>query len=82
MASLQEYVVTDTGRKNIPGSMPTFTIAGKVYDNAGTLVADFTGANAISFPAVVATLTDAEIATLKQMVAMWLILTKAGLPNG
>lgn len=82
MARLQEYLITDTGRKNVPGSVPTFSIAGRVYDDAGTLVADFTGANAISFPAVLVTLTDAEMRILEEMVATWLILTKAGMPNG
>ncbi len=82
MAQMQSYALTPTGRKNVPGSMPTYTIEAKVYDNAGTLVADLTGANALPFPGVLVTLSDAEVAELMGIVAQWLLLLKAGLPGG
>ncbi len=82
MASMQEYSLTLTGRQNVPGTVRSYTLTAKVYNDAGTLVADFTGANAIAFPQVLATLTDAQNDELTNMVANWLILQKAGLPNG
>lgn len=79
MASIQSFTITPTGRKNIPGSTPTFTISALVYDDAGSLIGDFTGANVIDFPVVLATLTDAQVTVLSRIVAMWLVRTKAGI---
>lgn len=78
MAQLQQYVVTQTGKKNVP-NCPTFTIAGLVYDDAGVQVADFTGGNALVFPNMLTGLTDEQVQKLTGLIANWLILTAAGL---
>jgi hypothetical protein len=78
LAQLQQYSVTQTGKKNIP-NCPTFTIAGLVYNDAGVQVANFTGGAALEFPAVLATFTEAQVLALTDMLAHWVILTKAGL---
>ena len=71
MAQFQQFSVVRTNK--------TFTIQARVLNDAGVQVADFTGANALVFPSVMATLTDAQVDALAQVVANWLVLTKAGL---
>lgn len=78
MTVLQEYAIARNGTVSI-ASFPRFTITAKVYDDAGNVVADFTGAKALSFPGVVTTLSAAQQVELAEMIAMWLIRTKAGL---
>lgn len=78
---ISQFSITPTGRKNIPGSMPTFTITAVVHDEAGNVIADLTGNNALVFPTVMATLSDAQAATLSRLVAMWLVRTTAGIPD-
>lgn len=80
MASIQSFVITDTGKKNVP-NCPTFTIAAQVFDDQGGLVADFTGGNVLDFPSVAATLTAQQQVWLEQLVARWLVRAKAGLLN-
>lgn len=62
-------------------NVPRAQIEGRVVDstNQSTVIADFTGANALIFPAVVATLTAPQRLELAQMIAGWLLRTKAGL---
>lgn len=71
MAQLQQFSVVRTNK--------TLTISGLVLDDNGVQVADFTGANALVFPQVVNTLTDAQVDALGVVLAKWLMLTKAGL---
>ncbi|CAB4174320.1 hypothetical protein UFOVP1028_28 [uncultured Caudovirales phage] len=78
MTVMQEHAITRNGTVSI-ASFPRFTITAKVYDNDGTLLADFTGASALSFPGVVTTLTAAQQVELAQLIAQWLVTTKAGL---
>ena len=78
MTVLQEYAIARNGTVTI-SAFPRFTITAKVYDNAGTLLADFTGANALSFPAVVKGLTAEQQHELAQTIAQFLVMTKAGL---
>lgn len=66
---LQQFSVQRTGH--------TAVISGRVEDH-GQLVADFTGANSISFPAVLADLTDAQKARIVEMLATEILLMKAG----
>lgn len=75
---MQQYVVTQTGKKTVP-NCPTFTIAGVVLDDAGVQVADFTGANALVFPNMLTGLTQPQVDALTALIANWLILTAAGL---
>lgn len=78
MAQLQQYAVTQTGKKNVP-NCPTFTIEGVVLNDVGVQVADFTGANALVFPNMLTGLTQPQVDALTGMIANWLILTAAGL---
>ena len=80
MTVLQQYAVTRNGTVAI-ASFPRFTITAQVYDNAGTLLADFTGANALSFPAVVKTLLAGHpelVDEFTQLVAQWIVQKSAG----
>ncbi len=77
MADIQGFAITDTGKKNIP-NCPTFTIAARVLDNSGTVIADFSGANVLDFPSILATLTPQQIVWVEQIVSLWLVRLKAG----
>lgn len=65
-----------------PASVSThrLQISCQVVDSAnqGTVLNDFTGANAIVFPAVLGTLTAAERREFALMIADWLVRKKAG----
>ncbi len=82
MADIQSFTITPTGRKNVPGTIPTFTISAQVYDEGGTLMADLTGAHALAVPAVMASLTDEQVARMTNRIAIWLVLLRAGLDPG
>jgi hypothetical protein len=77
MAVIQQFSITRGSNVSVP--VPKVTITAQVFDNAGHLLADFTGANALVFPAVVTTLTVAQQADLADLIAEWLVLRKAGL---
>lgn len=77
MAVLQQFSTTIGGNASV--TVPKVTITAQVFDNAGNLLADFTGANAIVFPAVIASLTGPQRQTLADQIAHFLVLTKAGL---
>lgn len=61
-------------------TVPRAQIEALVVDstNQSQVIADFTGANALIFPAVIATLTTAQRLDLARLIANWLIQTKAG----
>jgi hypothetical protein len=63
--------------------MPRVTIACRVEEvneqGQWVTVADFTGANAIDFPAELKNRTDAEVAYIIEQVAYIVVLMKAGL---
>ena len=59
MPDLQKFTVTAIGSANI--SVPRFTISGQITNSrTGAVLRDFTGANAITFPNVLGTLTAAQ----------------------
>jgi hypothetical protein len=55
------FSVTRNGTVSLPNA-PTWLIAGKIVDstNQSTVLQDFTGANAVSFPQVIGNLTAAQ----------------------
>jgi hypothetical protein len=79
MVMLQQYAVTRNGTVNI-NNFPRYTITAQVIGDDGTTVlADFTGANALSFPAVLSTLTAQQRDDFIAMIAIWIVRVRAGL---
>ena len=76
MPDLVEFSVTRISNASV--SLPRWTIAGKLVDSKTqqTVIADFTGVNAVTFPTVLTTLTAAERDEMVQMIVMWLLQKK------
>ena len=78
MADLQQYSITPLASASV--NVPRAQIEALVTDSrTGATIADFTGANALIFPAVIATLTVEQRRELAQLIARWLLEKKAGL---
>lgn len=79
MADLLQFKITALGQANV--NVHRATIEALIVDsnNQQSVLADFTGPNALNFPGVISTLTAADRAEFAQMVATWLLLRKAGL---
>jgi hypothetical protein len=76
MPDLANFAITSTGNANI-NNFPTASVSGQVVDSkTGALIRDFTGANAVSFPAVLSTLTAADRLELLQNICIWLLQKK------
>ena len=60
MADVVQFTITRAGTKNV--SVPTWTISGRLVDSRTqqSTVADFSGANTLSFPQVLSQLTSAQ----------------------
>ena len=73
-----------TAGSNINVNVQRFTVEVRVVDsqNQNTVIADFTGANAIVWPNVLGTLTAAQRRALLKQLMMRIILVKAGLDDG
>lgn len=85
MANIQQYSVTRSGTTNIQ-NFPRYVITASVEDTdpvtgLRVVIADFTGANALNFPAVMATLTPEQRDRFIELVSMWLVNVKAGLQD-
>ena len=79
MPDLLAFKITVLSSANV--NVPRAQIEAKIVDSQTqqTVIADFTGANALIFQAVITTLTAAQRLELANMIANWLLLTKAGL---
>lgn len=79
MPDFLNFKITALGAANV--NVPRAQIEATIVDsqNQATVLADFTGANALIFPAVIGTLTAAQRLELAQLLAGWLLRTKAGL---
>lgn len=78
MPDLQDFAVAPTGTKSV--SVPTFAIAAKLVDSqTGAVLADLTGARALSFPGVLKDLSADDRRELFDLIAHWLLLRRAGL---
>lgn len=82
MADLQQFTITRNGTVNV-SAFPRYTITGQLQDtNPATglprNIADFTGANAIDFPAELKLRTPEERDAILTTMAQTLILMKAG----
>lgn len=74
---IQAFSITPLGPANV--NMPRATIAGRIEEPSGTVVADFTGANALTWPGVVNQLTAEQRSALIDLIAQTLLLMRAGL---
>ena len=78
MADFQAFSITPLAAASV--NMNRVSIACKVTNsNTGALIADFTGANAITWPDVLSTLTAAQRQEIHQLIVTRLIQMKAGL---
>jgi hypothetical protein len=67
---LKNFVITPLAAANI--NMPRATISCQVVHSVtGAVLADFTGANVLTFPADLQVLTAAQRLELVQMIATW-----------
>jgi len=86
ITSLQQFSITPTGRANLT-QIPRATITGVVEvlneaTNTWSVLADYTGANALEFPTEMRNRTDAEVAEVVAVVSRMLLLMKAGVWDG
>lgn len=74
---VQSFTVSPTaGAVSVP--LTDIVITAKIIDNDGTVLADFTGPNALHFPAVLNDLDDATKFQLFNSVLFPIVLAKAG----
>ncbi len=71
MPDYTDFVVSKQAASSI--TMPTWRIELRVVNADGTVLRDFTGANALTFPNVLSTLTTAEQQDLVERIAHELI---------
>jgi len=73
MADLKNFSIT--AMPNVALSVPRAQISGLVVssDATQTVLADFTGANAVIFPTVLGSLSAADRLELVELLATWLL---------
>jgi len=77
MADINGLTVTALGAAAV--TMPRFQIECVLTNpRTGAIVADFTGANAVLFPAVLGNLTAAQRREFLDMVLSWMLHTRGG----
>jgi hypothetical protein len=77
MPDLQKFKITPLAATNV--NVPRATIEGQICDSTtGALLHDFTGANALTFPGVLTTLTVEQRRVLVERLASWLLMVKGG----
>jgi hypothetical protein len=76
MADLQSFAIIPEAAAQV--NVPTFEITALVIEGQ-TVIADFTGGNSISFPGVMATLSVEQRQEIMDLIAITLVLMKAGL---
>lgn len=78
MADISHFSVTPTGAANV--NVIDVAITARVVDsNTQEVIADYTDANTLHFPGVLTTLTAEQRQAIMDMVAMPIVLMKAGL---
>ena len=77
MPDLQKFKITALSAANV--NVPRATIEGQICDSTtGAVLHDFTGANALTFPGVLTTLTAEQRRVLVERLASWLLMVKGG----
>lgn len=75
---IQNYTVTVGANQSV--TVPRVTLSGTINNSTtGAQLFDFTGANAIVFPAILGTLTAQQRLDVLNLIANYLIATKLGL---
>lgn len=77
MANFQEFSVTPGAAAQVTAQI--FTVAVSIQEDDGTVIADFTGANALQWPTDLAALTEEQRLQLLQVVVNDFVLMRAGL---
>ena len=77
MANLMQFSVTEGGAAEV--TVPDVVIAGRIEDDAGNVIADYTGLGAQHFPACLSALTPMQRAALYDQIAGTVIYMRAGL---
>lgn len=78
MPDIQSLVITAQGAANV--NVPRFTVACRVTDSiTGATVADFTGANALVWPGVLASLTATQRREVLRQIMALVLYMRAGL---
>jgi hypothetical protein len=82
--NLQNFAITRNGTVNV-SAFPRYSITAQLQDTdpttgLPTVVSDFTGANAIDFPAELKLRTPEERDLILQTIARMLVYQKAGVP--
>lgn len=81
MPDLQNFSRTFLGASNV--NVPRVQISAQITDSTtGAVLADFTGANVIIFPAVLSTLSAAQRQKIADMIATTLVLMRGGFDDG
>lgn len=78
MADLKNFTVTRGA--NVQVTIPTYSISGQVVDSTDQtkVLADFSGANAISFPQILGQASQAQLEALLQLIIRAIITAKTG----
>lgn len=76
MPSIRQFTVAPLVAVQV--TVPRFQIEAQILDDDGTVIADYTGANALVFPAVLATLTPAQRRLVLEGMLLKLLLYRAG----
>jgi hypothetical protein len=73
MADLLDYQIVRGS--NLSVTVPRYTVSGRIVDsgNQANVRQDFTGANALVFPTVLASLTAAELDEFITMMMNWIL---------
>jgi hypothetical protein len=77
VANFQDYGITHGGAAQV--NVQAFTIACRVEEDDTTVIADYTGENALVFPSVLSTLTEEQRRQIVDAVAQTIVLMRAGL---
>lgn len=77
MANLMQFGYTEAGAVEV--TVPDTVIAGRIEDDAGNVIADYTGAAAQHFPAVLSALTVDQRAALMDQIAATVLYLRAGM---
>lgn len=81
MPDLRGFSMTRNGAVTV--SVPRFVISGQIVDSTtGELIADFSGANAITFPQVLGQLTNPQVAEVVEMIVSRLVSRRLGIDLG
>ena len=74
--NIQNFGYTEGAAVNV--NVPETVITARVEEDNGAVLADYTGPNALHFPAVLSTMTVEQRAELLGQIAQTIVLIKAG----